>query len=82
MPFQRGIAMIFASLYFIVQKLFLCCHAIHHHRHQQKIRLEVLSSLLGDIKQNWDRDSSKVNQTRPDATTRPEIIAPYLHQLV
>jgi len=45
-------------------------------------RLEVLSSLLGDIKQNWDRDSSKVNQTRPDATTRPEIIAPYLHQPV
>jgi len=43
-------------------------------------RLEVFSSLLGNIRQrqNWAEISKKSNQTRPDGTTRPRLIAPYL----
>ena len=41
----------------------------------------MFSSLLGDIRQNWAENSNKSNQARPDATTRPRVIAPYLYQL-
>jgi len=42
-------------------------------------RLEVFSSLLGNVRRNWAENSKKSVGRRPDATiTSPRIISPYL----